>query len=259
MQQSQDSGVEERYRGVVAKADPFFIRSTSLVAQQMLLRIGDYSLAAAPAYFSFEEVSLLLVLRTEELALFGRYVSGTCSLLLVFDLPGSKEPVRFLLRARLASIDALAGRANVCMARLTLKTLPPLYVEILTAFFSELEARKQKRELIADQWIEPGPSGVLPSKAVLVVGQGSWPVTLRSLCTKQVRLNLERRVELKEPVAVTLKLSRAGQVFSVSCAPPTASQLEAGDILLDLDFSNELVSLIEEGLKATAGASGQAR
>ncbi|MGO8692945.1 MAG: hypothetical protein ACLQMF_04655 [Rectinemataceae bacterium] len=258
MQPSDDLPPEERYKGVKAKADAFFIRSTSLLAQQMLLRIGDYSLAAAPAYFSFDEISLLLVLSTSELTLFSRYVNGTCSLILAFDLPGSKEAVRFFVRAGLAGIEPMKGRSNACMATLRLKTIPPVYTEILGSFFGEVDARRQKRDLLAGRWLEAEKNKGPSLAAELVVGQARVPVELIAIGTMQARVALAEAVEVAEGSALALRISKDAAAFSVSCSVSEGKGLAAGENFLDLDFSNELVSLVEENLKKnSAGENAQ--
>ncbi|MDA8426326.1 MAG: hypothetical protein M0Z80_09335 [Treponema sp.] len=252
MQPSDDERPEEKYRGVRAKADAFFIRSTSLLPQQMLLRIGDYSLAAAPAYFSFDEISLLLVLSTSELTLFSRYVNGGCSLVLAFDLPGSKEAVRFFVRAALAALEPMKGRANACMAELKLKTVPPLYSEILASFFGEVEARRQKRELLAGRWLEPRKLPGSRLSAELLAGQARIPIELAAISTTQARVTLASGLELAEGESLALRVAKDAQSFTLSCAAPGGGSLPSGELLLELDFSNELVSLIEDNLKSSA-------
>ncbi len=253
MQPSDDLRPEERYKGVKAKADAFFIKSTSLLAQQILLRIGDYSLAVAPAYFSFDEISLLLVLSTAELTLFSRYVNGTCSLVLVFDLPGSKDPVRFFVRAGLAAIEPMKGRSNACMATLRLKTIPPVYTEILGSFFGEVDARRQKRELLAGRWLEVRKNKGLSIAAELIVDQTRVPVELVAIGTTQARVALAEAAEIGEGQALALRITKDTLSFAVSCSASEGKSLAPGENLLDLDFSNELVSLVEENLKKNPG------
>ncbi|HUW41496.1 MAG TPA: hypothetical protein VMV90_10820 [Rectinemataceae bacterium] len=251
MQPSDDVRPEEKYKGIRAKADAFFIKSTSLLPQQMLLRIGDYSLAAAPAYFSLDEISLLLVLSTSELTLFSRYVNGNCSLVLAFDLPGSKEAVRFFVRAALAALEPMHGRANACMAALRLKTVPPIYSEILVSFFGEVEARRQKRELLSGRWLEPKKLKTPSLSAELLAGQTRIPVELSAISTSQARLTLASDLEAVEDEGLALRVVKDGQPFTLSCSASGKTDLAAGEVLLELDFSNELVSLIEDNLKST--------
>jgi|GEM_PF-6911856 len=258
MPSDQETNPEKLYEGVKAKADPFFIRSSSLLPQLMLLHIDDYNLAVAPAYFSFDEISLLLVLSSKELALFSRYVNGTCSLALALDPPGAKEAVRFVLWAALSSLEPLKDRMNACMATLKLKTRPPLYVEILSTFFGELEARRQKRELLADRWFEPKDDKGPAIAAELAVDQRRIPVAVQSLGTKQARVTLPESVSIAEGGSLALRISKGPLAFSVAVSQPAERALPSGEIVLDLGFSNELVSLIEESLsKLPASKTGR--
>ena len=77
--------VMEKLGQTTLKVDNFFLRRTGFVANQTILKLGEYNLHCVPATLGAEEARFLAVLTASELGLFSKYKTGTHILLLTFD------------------------------------------------------------------------------------------------------------------------------------------------------------------------------
>jgi len=132
------------------KVDTYFLQRTGFVANQTILKLGEYSLNCVPATIGLEESRFLAVLTPAEINHFGRFKAGTHVLILTFDDRENNDVARFHLRVTLVDLVPVPERKNVCFLMLKLKSLPPEFVLFLGDFLDALEARKEAWEAQGD-------------------------------------------------------------------------------------------------------------
>lgn len=135
------------------KIDAFFLRQTGFIANQTLLKLGEYNLNCVPATIGLEEAKFLAVLTPSEVSLFSRFKEGTHILILTFDNPDAHDIARFPIRVGLLSLDPVADRKNVCFLTLKLKSLPAEFVLFLGDYLDNLEERLATWEGLSDTLI----------------------------------------------------------------------------------------------------------
>jgi hypothetical protein len=241
----------EKYKDTQLKIDSYLIRRMNLIANQTTARLGDYNMAGALAMISFTEAQLIAVLSPNEITHFNRFVAKASTLILAFEKPGIKEPVRFHLRVSLVSITPLPNRANICLIKLQLKMLPPEFMTLLCDVLDDIESRKQAYENLCQDMMVIDPNdfviAAIKPKGELGVGATKILIGINAISTCRAKITLE-----SWPFApdienrFSLKLVGIPGSFSVPCCFDGEIPGKAGSYEMKLDFSNELIFNIEE-------------
>ena len=169
------------------KVDTYFLHRTGFVANQTILKLGEYNLNCVPATLAVDESRFLAVLTPSEVSHFARFKVGTHILILTFDDPENKDIARFHLRVTLVDLVPVPDRKNVCFLLIKLKSIPAEFVLFIGDYLETLEARKASWETLGAEPIGvPGAS--IDSQAVITAGDDKVPVSLASFHTKLVRL-----------------------------------------------------------------------
>lgn len=172
------------------KVDTYFLQRTGFVANQTILKLGEYNLNCVPATLGVEESRFLAVLTPVEISHFARFKVGTQILILTFDDPEKKDIARFHLRVALVDLAPVPDRKNICFLLLKIKSIPPEFVLFLGDYLEGLEARKEAWETLAAQPIEAsaGAAGRLEPGAFVLAGDETAGVTLGDFHTKRIQL-----------------------------------------------------------------------
>lgn len=174
------------------KVDSFFLRQTGFIANQTILKLGEYNLNCIPATIGLEVARFLAVLTPSEANLFSKMKEGTHILILTFDNPDNRDVARFPLRVGLVDIESIPDRKNVCFLHLKLKSLPAELVLFLGAYMEELEARMKLWEDLGAHPIAFSPDLVVSSGLGLgvVLAGADWrlSVDIVQFSTKNVEL-----------------------------------------------------------------------
>lgn len=174
------------------KVDAFFLRRTGFVANQTVLKLGEYNLNCVPASFGVVEGRFLAVLSPSEVPLFAKFKTGTHILILTFDDPDNKDIARFPLRVGLTDLVPVPNRKNVCMLHVRFKSMPAELLQFLGEFLEALEARQQSWETLSAQplpWAAVVAAAVgWSGSAVLVSGDEKLETEVLKFHTKQVWL-----------------------------------------------------------------------
>jgi len=171
------------------KVDTYFLQRTGFVANQTILKLGEYNLHCVPATIAVEESRFLAVLTPVEVNHFARFKVGTHILILSFDDPDRKDVARFHLRVSLIDIVPVPERKSVCFLLLKLKSLPAEFVLFLGDYLEALDERKVAWETQATDPIEASPgAGSLDPKALVAADSDQVAVTIRSFHTKRIEL-----------------------------------------------------------------------
>jgi len=172
------------------KVDTYFLQRTGFVANQTILKLGEYSLNCVPATLGVEESRFLAVLTPVEINHFARFKVGTQILILTFDDPEKKDIARFHLRVTLVDLVPVPDRKNVCFLLLKLKSIPPEFVLLIGDYLEGLEARKEAWEALAGQFLSVAAAKAanLAENVVVVLGDESVPVTIEEFHTKLIRM-----------------------------------------------------------------------
>jgi hypothetical protein len=242
--QIQDSqAILRKYKGTTIKVDSFFLKRTSFVSNQTLLKLGEYNLLCVPAYLGFEQAQFLVVLTPSEVSLFTKFISVTNTLVITFEEHESKDIARFHIRVNLIAITPLE-RKNVCMLTVQYKSIPSELVVVLGNYLDEMEARKTAFESLANDWIEIDGenSDVLGYNhyAELLHGDDRVKVRLVALHSKQARLVLPHALpewEGRRPTGLRLYF-KTGQFTLDGVLEPES--------LFSMGFSNELLNILED-------------
>jgi len=223
------------------KVDAYFLQRTGFVANQTILKLGEYSLNCVPATIGLEESRFLAVLTPAEVNHFARFKSGTHVLILTFDDPENNDVARYHLKVTLVDLVPVPDRKNVCFLLLKLKSLPPELVAFLGDYLEALEARKEAWESEAET-IEfpPGPLLVLDSRAFITAGSHKVPVVITAFHTKWVNLTwTESAGEWASLPLVHLRLSVRGQPVVLE------GKLDSEGAFLP-EFNAEWLEVVEE-------------
>jgi len=134
--------VLQRLGQTTLKVDTYFLQRTGFVANQTVLRLGEYNLHCVPATIGVIESRLLAVLTPSEVNHFAKFKGGTQILLLAFDDPDNKDIARFPLRVSLTDLIVVPERKNVCFLVVKAKSFPSEFILFLGDYLDELESRK---------------------------------------------------------------------------------------------------------------------
>jgi len=180
----------QKWGQTTLKVDTFFLQRTGFVANQTILKLGEYNLHCVPATLGVEESRFLAVLTPVEVNHFARYKVGTQILILTFDDAEKKDVDRFHLRVTLVDLVPVPERKNVCFLLLKIKSIPTDFVLFLGDYFEGLEARKAAWETLADQPIAAtvGGGAQLEPQGSIVSGDQVAQVTLGEFHTKRIAL-----------------------------------------------------------------------
>ncbi len=241
----------EKYQEAQLKIDSYLIRRMNLIASQTVVRLGDFNLIGALAMISFKESQLVAVLSPNEISHFNRFVGKASTLLLAFDKPGVKEPVRFHLRVSLVSITPLPNRANICIVRLVFKMIPPEFMTMLCDLFDDLESRKNAYQTHCEEMMEIDPKdfhvAAIKPKAELSLDGKKTMVGINSISSCRANVTIvEWPYGSVDENRFTLKLLGIAGSFPVGCAFEEKAPEAPGNYAVTLDFSNELIYNIEE-------------
>ncbi len=242
--QIQDSqALFKKYRGTTIKVDAFFLKRTSFVSNQTLLKLGEYNLLCVPAYLGFEQAQFLAVLTPSEVSLFNKFTTVTNTLVMTFEEHESKDVVRYHIRVNLLSIAPLE-RKNVCLLTVQYKAMPAELVVVLGNFLDEMEARKTAYESLAREFVEiTAPVAEMMGYnhyAELLFQTEKLKVKLMALHSKQARLVL--------PQGTAGWADRSGTVLKLYFRTAQVSldgKLDA-DGVFTMQFSNELLNILED-------------
>lgn len=242
--------LKEKYLSTSVKIDPFFLSRTSLLANQTLLKLGEYNLIGAPAFLSMEEISVLVVLSPGEVTLFSKFTHQMSTLILSFSSPDTTDPVRFHLRVVLSIIKPLPNRKNVSLMVLKIKSCPTEIVTLLGSYIEQLEAQKESYEKQADDFItiSPEESKLLGYNdfAEIIQGTDKKKVFLKKLSSKKACLHIPGGITADPDSTLNLKLYFRPFQFSTHL-----TQLEPIPDAVDhfqgiLGFSGELMSILDD-------------
>jgi len=223
------------------KVDTYFLRRTGFVANQTILKLGEYSLNCVPATLGLEESRFLAVLTPVEANHFVRFKEGTHVLVLTFDDPENKDVARYHLRVALLDLVPVPDRKNVCFLLLKIKSIPPELISFLGDYHEALEARKAAWESQTGAIkLPPGPLLALDSRAFIAADSHKVPVIITEFDTKWVKLTWTESVESwSVRPAVHLRLSVRGQPLVLE------GRLDAEGTFLP-EFNTEWLDLVEE-------------
>jgi hypothetical protein len=251
MQNGHFEAYQEKYRDVKLKMDSYLIRRMNLIANQTVVRLGDYNLIGALAMISFTDAQLLAVLSPNETSHFNRFNGKPSTLVLAFDKPGIKEPVRFHLRVSLIAITPLPERPNICLISLTLKLIPPEFMVTLCDLFDDVETRKQAYESMCGEMMQVDPKDF---QVAAIKPRGEFAAA-GTRCLVDIKALSSCRADIvfgewpfKEalPDRVSLKLIGISGSFVVVGAFEGSKPAGPGPCSLKLDLSNELIYNLEE-------------
>ncbi len=139
----------QKWGQTTLKVDTYFLHRTGFVANQTILRLGEYNLNCVPATLGVDESRFLAVLSPAEVNHFARFKVGTQTLILTFDDAEKKDIARFHLRVTLVDLVPVPDRKNVCFLLMKIKAIPPEFVLFLGDFLEGLEARKEAWEALS--------------------------------------------------------------------------------------------------------------
>ncbi len=199
------------------KIDGFFLRRTGFVANQTVLKLGEFNVNCVPASFGLPEARFLAVLTPTEISLFSKFKEGLQVLVLSFDDPDSRDVERFHLRVGISDFVPVPGRKNVCQIILTIKSIPPDFLRLLDDFLSVLDQRRQSWESWASDPVESTADTLraagLSGSVQLVAGSKTVEVTIVSFHTKAIRLSPAPETALgsRGGAPVQLRLQLRGQ------------------------------------------------
>jgi hypothetical protein len=180
----------QRLGKTTLKVDTYFLQTTGFVANQTLLKLGEYNLNCVPATIGVDESRFLAVLTPVEVNHFARFKVGTHILILTFDDPENNDVARFPLRVSLIDLVPVPDRKNVCFLLVKLKSLPTEFVLFLGAFLEALEAKKAAWESLAAEatTVSAGAPSGFDGKAIVISGDEHATVTVSSFHTKKLTL-----------------------------------------------------------------------
>ena len=226
------------------KIDGFFLRRTGFVANQTLLKLGEFNVNCVPASFGLPEARFLGVLTPTEINLFAKYKEGLQVLMLTFDDPDSNDVERFHLKVAINDFVPVPERRNVCQIVLTIKSIPPDFLRMLGDFLETLDHRRQYWEAWGTDWLEASAdlfrAAGLGATAQLVAGPKSAAVQVAAFHTKALRLSPSADAALgsRGGAPVQLKLTLRGQ-------PVTLEGRIGGDGDFLPEFSHDWLDAVE--------------
>jgi hypothetical protein len=230
----------ERLGQTTLKVDAFFLKRTGFVANQTVLKLGEYTLNCVPATLGVEVGQLLAVLTPSEINLFSKFKTGTHILILTFENPEINDVMRFPLRVGLTDIVPVPDRKNVCFLEIRFKSLPAEFVQFLGQYLDELEGRQQSWEALASEAFELTEAAVrllkLSPDVFLASGTEKWKVEVASFHTKRLVL---KGVLPSAPGPFHLKLTARDKPFVLE------GTLDGQGGFL-VDFHPEWLELIED-------------
>lgn len=232
------------------KVDNYFLLHTGLVANQCILKIGEYNLIVVPAVLSLGAGSVLVALTPSEVALFSRFSQQLNTLTLGFQALDSEEVRRLHIKVIMESITPIPGKKDVCMIKMKFKTAPGGFHELITGFLSEQQVRRSYFDQTEGELLEMKPSNVT------LLGYNGYcealipqptRVALRKLSVKQAVLaGTQGWGTIKKGDAFPLKLYFKKYQFLVEAVMEEMGENPRAEVRVGLSFSNELLDIMED-------------
>jgi hypothetical protein len=199
------------------KIDGFFLKRTGFVANQTVLKLGEFTVNCVPASFGLPEARFLAVLSPTEINLFAKFKEGLQVLVLTFDDPDSNDVQRFHLKVAISDFLSVPERKNVCQIVVTIKSIPPDFLRMLGDFLEILDQRKQNWEAWGSDWLEASAdtfrAAGLAAAAQLLAGAKTVDIQVSAFHTRGVRLSPSADAALgsRGGAPVQLRLTLRGQ------------------------------------------------
>ncbi len=195
------------------KVDTYFLQRTGFVANQTILKLGEYTLNCVPATIGLEESRFLAVLTPVEVNHFARFKVGTQILILTFDDPEKKDIARFHLRVTLIDLLPVPDRKNICFLLLKIKSMPAEFALFLAEYLEALEARRESWEALASEStpVATGTATLIDAQAVVEAGSERATVVVTAFHTKAVQLTWPEGAAWGGRAGVQLRLKVRGQ------------------------------------------------
>jgi hypothetical protein len=175
------------------KIDGFFLRRTGFVANQTVLKLGEFNVNCIPASFGLPEARFLAVLAPTEISLFSKFKEGLNVLVLSFDDPDSNDIERFHLKVAIDDFVPVPERRNVCQIVVTIKSIPPDFLRMLGDYLDVLDQRRQEWEAWGTETLEASAdllrAAGLTAAAKLIAGLKEADVSIVAFHTKAIRVS----------------------------------------------------------------------
>ena len=253
MQTTHFDAYREKYQDTHLKIDNYLIRRMGLIANQTTLRMGDYHMQGALAMVSFGGAQVLAVLSPNEIAHFSRFVGKPASLILAFDRPGIKEPVRYHLRITMSAITPIPNRSNICLVQLQFKLIPPEFMSLLCDLLDDLSARREAYDTKCEDMLEIDPKdfhvAAIKPRGEFFLGTNRIMVDINAVSLCRIRLTIPSWTFPADTAADThfnIKLVGIAGSFVISGTFEGELPMQGGTHELKVDFSNELIDNSEE-------------
>jgi len=196
------------------KIDSFFLRKTAFVANQTVLKLGEFTVNCVPASFTYPEARFLAVLAPTEINLFSKFKEGLYVMVLSFGESDGSGIKRYHLRIGVGDFVAVPERRNVCQIILKIKSAPPDFLALLGEYLEVLE----QRHLDWETWSTEEPleatqdvlhAAGLAAPATLVIDDQQIAATVTRFQTKNIQLSPAPTAA--DDTAAQLKVNLKGQ------------------------------------------------
>lgn len=224
------------------KVDSFFLRKTGFVANQTVLKLGEFNVNCVPASFTYPEARFLAVLTPTEINLFSKFKEGLHVLVLSFDDTDGPDIKRHHLRVGVGDFVAIPERRNVCQIILKIKSAPPDFLQLLGDYLELVEQRRLNWESWSTEPLE-ATAGILraaglAAPAILIVGAQQLDAAVTAFHTKNIHLSPSPdSLGLADETAAQLKLNLRGQ--------PTTLEGSVGGGGFVPEFSHDWLDAVE--------------
>jgi hypothetical protein len=219
------------------KIDSFFLRKTGFVANQTVLKLGEFNVNCVPASFAFPDARFLAVLAPTEISLFSKFKEGLHVLVLSVDDPDGPGVKRFHLRVGVDDFVPVPDRKNVCQIVLKVKSAPPDFLGLLGDFIEMIEQRRLEWEEWGAEPIEANPDALraagLAASVKLVIGSAQSDASITAFHTKAIKLAPPGPADSAAQLRVVLRAQ----------AVTLEGRLEGGDFVPE--FSHDWLEAVE--------------
>ncbi len=232
------------------KIESYFIRHTGLLANQTVLKLGEYNLIVVPATLSKSGGTALVVLTLAEVVLFSQFTTQMSTLTLNFQALDSEKVNRLHIKTHLDSITPVPGRKDVNILKLKFKTCPADFEQLISTYASEQAVRREYYSHTPGEIIEIKPHTV----ALLgyngyceILGEKPRRIALRGLSTKKALLaNTGGWDDMENGSKFFLKLYFKKFQFMLEATMEELPDNPRGIATVGLGFSNELLDILED-------------
>jgi len=226
------------------KIDGFFLRRTGFVANQTVLKLGEFTVNCVPASFGLPEARFLAVLAPTEISLFSKFKEGLNVLVLSFDDPDGNDVERFHLKVAIDDFVPVPERRNVCQIVVTIKSIPPDFLRLLGDYLDIVDQHRQDWEAWGTDRLEATAdilrAAGLAQAAKLVAGPKEAEVSIAAFHTKAIRLSPSADAALgsRGGAPVQLRITLRGQ-------PMTLEGRIGGEDDFEPEFSHDWLQAVE--------------